>query len=295
MSWLAEPFQYEFMQRALVACLLIGFTNGFLGSFVVIRRLALMADALSHSLLPGLAVAAIFFGLSPGGLLFGGLLAAIFVALGGHLIAQSSRIKDETAIASLYIIAFALGIAIIKYAGVKVSLDHFLFGNILGVGDSDLWTTYAITCVTLLLLVGLQRPLLLAIFEASVARTQGVRVGLLLGLLVVLIVLAMVSSLQAIGVLLALGLLILPAATMYLLSDSYAVMGWGGAILGTLGAMTGLLLSFWANIPSGPAIVLVLGITFLAAYLFSPKYGILSRRFRRRHLHDESLERWKKH
>jgi len=294
MNWLTEPFRFEFMQRALVACVLIGFTNGFLGSFVVLRRLALMADALSHSLLPGLALAAIVVGLNPGGLLLGGLLAALFVALGGHLIASSSRVKDETAIASLYIIAFAVGIAIIKYAGVKVSLDHFLFGNILGVGDADLWTTYIISCVTLLALVALQRPLLLAMFEASVAKTQGIAVTLLIGILILLIVLTMVSSLQAVGVLLSLGLLILPAATMYLLSDSYSVMSWGGAIIGMLGAIAGLLLSYWANIPSGPSIVLVLGVAFFLAYLFGPKYGILSRRIRRRHLHDESLKRWDK-
>jgi ABC-type Mn2+/Zn2+ transport system permease subunit len=141
MNWILEPFEYDFMRRALLVCVLVGFTNGFLGAFVVIRRLALMADALSHSLLPGLALAAIFIGLSPLGLLVGGLLAAIFVALGGHLISRSSRLKEETAIAALYIVAFAVGIALIKYAGVKVSLDHFLFGNILGVGDSDLWTS----------------------------------------------------------------------------------------------------------------------------------------------------------
>lgn len=294
MDWLTEPFRFEFMQRALVVCLLIGFTNGFLGAFVVLRRLALMADALSHSLLPGLAIAAIFVGLTPGGLLLGGLLAALFVAIGGHLIASSSRVKDETAIASLYIIAFAVGIAIIKYANVKVSLDHFLFGNILGVGDSDLWTAYAVCCIVLLSLVALQRPLLLALFEASVARTQGVPVTLLLGFLVLLIVLAMVASLQAVGVLLSLGLLILPAATMYLLTDSYARMGWGAAGLGMVGAVAGLLLSFWANIPSGPAIVLVLGSAFFAAYLFSPKYGVIASRLKRRHLHRESLDRWDK-
>lgn len=292
MNWLFEPFHYEFMQRALLACLLVGFTNGFLGAFVVVRRLALMADALSHSLLPGLALAAIVIGLSPAGLLLGGLLAALFVALGGHLISRSSRVKEETAIAALYIVAFAVGIAIIKYAGVKVSLDHFLFGNILGVGNADLWTSYAVACLAVLLLTALQRPLLLAVFEAHVAKSLGIRVGWLLGMLVLLIVLAMVSSLQAVGVLLSLGLLILPAATIYLLSDSFDVMLWGGASLGTLGAVAGLLVSFWANIPSGPAIVLILGACFLLAYLFSPRYGILSRHIKRRHLHEESLERW---
>ena len=294
MNWITEPFSYEFMQRALLACVLVGFTNGFLGAYVVVRRLALMADALSHSLLPGLALAAIVVGLSPAGLLFGGLLAAVFVVLGGHLISRSSRVKEETAIAALYIVAFALGIAIIKYGGVKVSLDHFLFGNILGVGNTDLWTSYVITCFVLLVLVAFQRSLFLAIFEASVAKSLGIRVGWLLGVLIFLIVLAMVSSLQAVGVLLSLGLLILPAATVYLLSDRFGVMLWGGAALGVAGAVVGLLVSFWANIPSGPAIVLILGIVFLSAYLFSPKYGVLSRFLRRRHLHEESLERWKK-
>jgi ABC-type Mn2+/Zn2+ transport system permease subunit len=232
MNWIAEPFEYEFMRRALVACVLIGFTNGFLGAYVVLRRLALVADALSHSMLPGLALAAMLIGLNPGGLLLGGLFAAIFVALGGHVIASSSRVKDETAVAALYIFAFALGIALIKYARVKISLEHFLFGNVLGIADTDLLTSYLISVVTLLSLVALQRPLLLALFEASVARTQGIRVGLLLGLLVILIVLAMVSSLQAIGVLLSLGLLVLPAATIYLLCDSYAAMSWGGGVIG---------------------------------------------------------------
>lgn len=280
------------MQRALVACALLGFTNGFIGSFVVLRRLALMADALSHSLLPGLAIAAIVVGLNPGGLLLGGLIAALFVALGGHLIARSSRLKDETAIASLYILAFGAGIALIKYARVKVSLDHFLFGNILGLSDSDLWTSYACSAIVLLSLVCLQRPFLLALFEPSVAKTQGVPVDRLLVLLVVLIVLTMVSSLQAVGVLLSLGLMILPAATVYLLSDSYAMMSWGSGALGLGGAFSGLMLSYWANIPSGPAIVMVLGTLFVAACLFSPKYGILSRRLRKRHLHEESLRRW---
>ncbi len=290
--FLTEPFRYEFMQRAMLVCLLIGFTNGFLGAFVILRRLALTADALAHSLLPGLAIAAIVIGLSPAGLLFGGLIAALIVAIGGQLISRSSRVKDETAIASLYIVAFALGIILIKYAKVKIDLDRFLFGNILGVGDSDIWTAFGISAVILTTLIALQRPLLLTLFESAVARTQGVPVNLLLTVLIVLIVLAMLASLQAVGVLLALGLLVLPAATMYLLSDSYLAMSWGGAALGTVGALLGLILSFYANLPSGPAIVMVLGATFIAAYLFSPKYGIVTRALRPRHLHHESLQRW---
>lgn len=294
MNWLLEPFGYEFMQRAFVVCVLIGFTNGFLGAFVVLRRLALMADALSHSLLPGLAVAAIFVGLSPAGLMVGGLIAAAIVAVGGQMIARSSRIKDETAIASLYIVAFAIGIVLIRYARVRVDLDAFLFGNILGVADSDLWTSFGISVVILLSLMILHRPLLVALFEGSVARTQGIPVTALLAALILMIVLAMLSSLQAVGVLLSLGLLILPAATMYLLSDSYQYLSWGGAVLGVAGAVTGLIVSYWANIPSGPAIVMVLGAAFILAYLFSPKYGVITRALRPRHMHEESLGRWPK-
>ena len=261
---LIEPFGYAFMQRALLSCALIGFTNGFLGTFIILRRQALLADALSHSLLPGMAVAAMLVGLSPGGLLLGGLIAALLVALGGQLVARNSRLKDETAVASLYIIAFALGIVLIRFSRVKVDLTHFLFGNILGVSNGDLWVSYAAAFLTLATLVIFQRPLLLTLFDATVARASGIRVGWLETGLLALTVLGLVASLQAVGVLLSLGLLILPAATAYLLTDSFPRMLWGGALLGLAGSVSGLFLSFFANIPSGPCIILRLAM-FLAA------------------------------
>lgn len=292
---LLEPFGYTFMQRALLSCALIGFTNGFLGTFIILRRQALLADALSHSLLPGLAVAAILIGLSPGGLLLGGLVAALLVALGGQLIARNSRLKDETAVASLYIIAFALGIILIRFAKVKVDLTHFLFGNILGVGDGDLWIAYGSAFLTLTLLVIFQRPLLLTLFDATVARASGIRVGWIEAGLLALTVLGLVSSLQAVGVLLSLGLLILPAATAYLLTDSFTRMLWGGAFLGLVSSVGGLFLSYYANIPSGPCIVLLLALFLAAAYLLAPRYGVVTRMLRGRHFHAESLERWEGH
>jgi ABC-type Mn2+/Zn2+ transport system permease subunit len=295
LSVITEPFSYPFMQRALLSCALIGFTNGFLGTFIVLRRQALLVDALSHSLLPGLAVAAIFVGLSPGGLLLGGLLAALIVAIGGQLMARNSRLKDETAVASLYIIAFALGIVLIRFAKVKVDLTHFLFGNILGVGNGDLWIAYAAAFLTLTTLVLLHRPLLLTLFDATVARASGIRVGWIETGLLALTVLGLVASLQAVGVLLSLGLLILPAATAYLLTNSFSRMLWGGAFLGLVSATGGLLLSFFANIPSGPCIVLLMALFMGAAYLLSPRYGVLTRLFRGRHFHEESLGRWEGH
>lgn len=292
MDWLTEPFSHAFMQRALAGAVLIGFTNGFVGTFVVLRRMALMADSLSHSLLPGLVIGLMVFGLAPAGLFLGALCAALTVALGAQLLARGSRIKEETALGILYTIAFSIGLVLIKFVKVRVSLMHYLFGNILGVSDQDLWTSYGIALVVIPLLVALQRPLLLTLFDPNVATSQGVKVNALNLVLMICLVLTLIASLQAVGVILLLGLLIAPAATIYLLCDSYPIMLWGGGVLGLLGSSIGLLLSYWLNIPSGACIVLVLGLIFCAAYLFSPRYGLLPRYFRQRHFHAESLARW---
>ncbi len=131
------------------------------------------------------------------------------------------------------------------------------------------------------------------LFEPSVARSQGVHVVALNYLLVTFLVLAMISSLQAVGVILALGLLVAPAATVYLFSDSCPALFWGGGIVGATGSCLGLLISYWLNIPAGACIVLLLGLTFFAAYICSPRYGVFRHLFMRRHLHEESLLRWR--
>ena len=292
MDTLFSPFHDTFVQRSLIACALIGFTNGFLGAFVVLRRLALMADSLSHSLLPGLALGLMIFGLAPGGLFFGALCAALLVALGAQLLARGSRIKEDTALGILYTVAFSAGLVMLSFVKVRISLMHYLFGNILVVSNSDLWTTYGISLVVIPVLVALQRPLLLTLFDPAVAASQGVRVNALNLVLMVCLVLTLIASLQAIGVILLLGLLIAPAATMYLLCDSYPMMLWGGGILGAIGSCFGLLLSHWFDLPSGACIVLVLGLIFCLTYLLSPRYGLLPRMLRRRHFHAESLSRW---
>jgi ABC-type Mn2+/Zn2+ transport system permease subunit len=294
LTWLFEPFRHEFMQRALFGCALIGFTNGALSAFIVIRRLALMADAMAHSLLPGVAVALLLFGLAPGTLFVGALVAALLVAFGTQIISNSSRIKEDTALGLLFACSFSLGLVLISFSRLSVNVSDYLFGNILGLGDADLWSIYLISLTVLPMLVALERPLLLTVFEPSVAASQGVPVTTLKYLLMGLLVLSMISSLQAVGVILALGMLIAPAATIYLLSDSFTSMFWMGGILGCLGSCTGLLISFWLNLPSGPCIVLVLGLIFLLAYLFSPKYGIVTKLMRPHHLHEASLARWQR-
>ena len=280
------------MRRVLIGSVLIGFTNGFLGAFVVLRRLALMADSLSHSLLPGLAIAMLLYGLAPAGLFVGALVAALCVALGAQMVSRTSRLKEDTALGALYTVAFSLGVVLIGFVKARVDLLHYLFGNILGLADSDLWIIYAISLVVVPLLTALQRPLLITLFDPSVAASQGIRVNWLNFLLMVSLVLTMVASLRAVGVIMLLGLLIIPAAMVYLLCDSYPAMLFGGGALGVFGSCAGLLLSYWLNLASGACIVLVLGVLLLLAYLFSPRYGLFRRLRPARHFHEESLARW---
>ncbi|HEX8371618.1 MAG TPA: metal ABC transporter permease [Chthoniobacterales bacterium] len=290
--WL-EPFQHDFMLRALYGCAIIGFLNGFLGAFIVLRRLALMADALSHSLLPGLAIGVLLFGIAPMGLFVGALAAALFVTIGSQLISRNSRIKEDTSLGILYTVAFSIGVILLNKVNSPISLHHYLFGNILGLSNSDLWMNYGIALFIIPTIAALQRPLLLCLFDPTVAKSQGIRVGALNYLLMGMLVLTMISTLQAVGVVLALGLLVAPAATIYLLSDSVNKMFWGGGLLGAVGSCLGLLISYWFDFETGPSIVLLLGSIFLLAYLLSPRYGIISKFLRRRHFHHESLDRWK--
>jgi manganese transport system permease protein len=296
MNFFTELWSQEFMRRALVGSAIIGFTNGFLGSFIILRRMSLMADALSHSMLPGIALGVVIFGgLYPSALFMGGLSAAALVAVGAMLLARGSRLKEDTTLAILYTFAFSLGVIILTANPLNVDLKHYLFGNVLGMDNADLWTAYGVALGIIPIIVLFLRPLLLTIFDSAVARSQGVPVGLCQFGLILASVLAMVSSARALGVILMLGLLITPAATMYLLTDSFPRMMWGGGVIGLCGAILGLLLSYhFESIPSGAMIVLVLFGGFLLAWVFGPRYGLLARLKKSRHFHEESLKRWVK-
>lgn len=293
-AFLQEIWDQEFMRRALMGGALIGFTNGFLGAFIILRRMSLMADALSHSMLPGLAIGLIVCnGLNAAGLFIGGIIAAFFVAVGAMLLARGSRIKEDTSLAILYTFAFSVGALLLRFSPTKVDLKHYLFGNILGLANSDLWIAYGVSLIVIPILLLMQRPMVLTLFDPAVARSQGVNVGGLQLALVAASVLTMISSAQAVGVILMLGLLVTPGATMYLLTDHFPRMMWGGAVLGALGAIGGLLLSYrFDGLPSGAAIVIVLFGIFLVAFACSPRYGLLSRWRKPRHFHEESLKRW---
>ncbi len=277
---LASPFY----QRALAAAAFIGFTNGFFSGFVVLRRNALSVSALSHTMLPGIAVGILITGvLSQWNAFFGAMFAALLVGLGAVAVARGKRVAEGTSLAVLYTAAFAAGVAILPKLDTRSELEHWLFGDILAVGNTDLWIAFSIGSVILLATNLLMRPLLLTLFEPNVAAAQGVPVRAMQYLVFGMLVLALVSSLQAVGCVLSVGLLVTPAATVSLLTDKTPALFWGGGLIGGVGSVIAVMISGPLGLPPGPTIVILLGLLFILAYLFSPKYGLLSPKFLRKH------------
>jgi len=276
---LLDLLSNPFFQRALAAAAFIGFANGFFSGVVVLKRTALSVSALSHTMLPGIALGILVTGaLAQWNAFFGALLAALVVGLGSVAVAHGKRIAQGTALAVLYTATFAAGIAVLPLIDTRQELEHWLFGDIIAVGNNDLWIVFAIGSVTLLVTSALMRPILLTLFEPDTAAAQGVPVRFIQYLLFTLLVLSLVASLQAVGCALSVGLLVAPAATVSLFTDRTGALFWGGGLLGGLGSLAAVLFAAPLGIAPGPMIVIVLGTAFLAAYLLSPKYGLLARR-----------------
>ena len=287
MNWLTEPFELLIYKRALLAAIIIGFTNGYVSAYVVLRKVALKTGSLSHALLPGIAFAILLFGLTPFSAFAGAVVASLIVGLGSLLVAQTSRIDQDTALAVLFTAAFSAGIVLLDYVNAPGELEHWLFGDIRGMSDGDLWTVFIIAAASLLVLTLFQRSIIVMLFEPNVARSLGIPVARMNYVLFALVILVLISSLQAVGCILALGLLVTPAATMLLFTDSPLRLFWGGGLLGALCSVTALIVSYWLDWPTGSSIVLVLGGVFVVAFLVSPKYGVL-RMLRQRHHHHET-------
>lgn len=274
---ISEMLSYQFNQRALLAASMIGFLNGYIGGYVVLRRGALFAGALSHTLFPGIAVGALIAGLNPYSALIGAFLMALIVGLGSQGVASNSRIDREAAMAILYTAATAGGLLVLERLGTYVRVEDYLFGNILRVSDWDLWFMFLSGLFVLSAAILLQRPLLLFLFSNDLAASQGIATRRLDYLLAALIVITMVTSLQAVGALLAIGLLVAPAATLYLFSNSPRAIMWGAGGAGMVIAVGSVFLTNHLNIQTGPAMVILLALFFLLGFALSPRYGLLAR------------------
>ena len=269
---LLEPLQYDYMLRAIAASALVGGVGGFLSCFITLRGWSLLGDALSHAVVPGVAIAYLLglpFSL---GAFTSGLLAAGAMAL----VKQRTKLREDVVIGVVFTSFFALGLLLISLYPARVDLKSIIFGNILGIAPADIWQLVAVSAVTLFLLLAKWRDLMLATFDPGQAQAIGLPVRGLQILLMVLLSATAVAALQTVGAVLVVAILITPGATAYMLTDRFGRMI---AVASAIGAVTGLLGaygSWFFDGATGGCIVTLQTIVFLLAWLFAPKHGRLA-------------------
>ena len=276
------PFaEFGFMRRALVGCLALALGGGPIGTILVIRRMSLMGDALSHAVLPGAALGFIAAGLSLPAMSLGGVGAGLAVALLSGLVTRLTPLREDASFAAFYLISLALGVLLVSTHGSNVDLLHLLFGSILAVDDTALILIGAIATSSLLALAVIWRPLVVECFDPGFLRAVGGRGGLVHTLFLGLVVLNLVAGFQALGTLMAVGLMMLPAAAArFWVRELWSLSAASGG-LALSSAFLGLLLSFHLDVPSGPAIVLVAGLAYLASVLIGPRDSLRALYLRR--------------
>lgn len=270
-NFLAALGEYNFLQSALITAILVGIMSGIIGSFIILRGMSLMGDAISHAVLPGVAVA-YMLGFN---ILFGASLFGILAALLIGFVASHSKIKTDTSIGVVFSAFYALGFILISMAQSATNLHHILFGNLLAVSDTDIMTTTVVLGIVILFVTFFYKELLITSFDETYAKTYGLNTELLHYSLMLVLTLVTVSALQTVGIILVVAMLITPAATAFLWTDKLSVMLVLSAIFGVVASITGLFFSYTFNWASGPAIVLVAALVFLFSFIFAPKQGFL--------------------
>jgi ABC-type Mn2+/Zn2+ transport system permease subunit len=282
-DWLIAPLAYPFMVRGLLAAITVGTVCALVGTYVVLRGMAFFGDALAHAMLPGVAIGYLLGEGAQAPLFWWGLLTAILTSIGIGVLTQRKQIREDTAIGVLFAGMFALGVALISTVrNYTVDLTHFLFGNVLGVSPGDLWLTAAFGGLIVLTVLAFYKEFLVLSFDPVLASTLRLPATALHYLLLVLIAITTVVSLQTVGVGLMVAMLVTPAATAYLLTRRLPVMMASAAAIGALSAIAGLYISYYVNIASGAAIVLVTTALFVLAFLLAPRRGLVWEYARRR-------------
>ncbi|MCY9672883.1 MULTISPECIES: metal ABC transporter permease [Bacillus] len=273
MEFLTGLFEYAFLQKALFTSVMVGIICGVIGCFIILRGMALMGDAISHAVLPGVAIS-YMLGIN---FFFGAVLTGVLTAIGIGYVSQNSRIKNDSAIGIVFTAFFSIGIILITFLKSSSDLYHILFGNVLAVRSSDMWITLGIGIFILLAVIVFYKELLISSFDPVISSVYGLPNRMIHYFLMTLLTLVTVASLQTVGIILVVAMLITPAATAYLLTDRLWIMIYLSAFFGAVSAVAGLGLSFTYNLSSGASIVLVATILFGSAFILSPKQGILWR------------------
>jgi len=272
-EWLTDPLGYEFMRNAIAVGVLVGILCPVVGSYLIVQRMALLGDVIAHCVLPGLSIS-YFLGID---ILIGAFSSGIFGSLVIAWIRSQSRIKVDAAMALIFSSFFATGVTLITLLKNKLDLDSFLFGDILGVSGQDIQRTLIIAVLILVLVRLFYKELLFYTFDKVGAQAMGLPVSAIYYGFMAAITLTIIASMQAVGVILVIAMLVGPALSAYLLVKELHQMMVLGAVFGVLVSLAGIYLSFYQNLPSGPAIVLVSSGLFLLCLFFSPSQGILAR------------------
>jgi zinc/manganese transport system permease protein len=285
MTDLFSPFaEFAFMRRALVGVIAVALGGGPIGVFLMLRRMSLTGDAMAHAILPGAALGYLAAGLSLPAMTIGGLAAGIVVAGLAGLVARVTALKEDASLAAFYLLSLALGVTLVSLRGSNVDLLHVLFGTVLALDDAALVLLAGIATVSLVTLALIYRPLVLDCVDPTFLRSVS-RAGTPTHLVFLgLVVLNLVGGFQALGTLLAVGLMMLPAAAARFWSADITVMILLSAAIGIVSGIAGLLLSFHAELPAGPAVILAAGIAYLASLLLGREGGLFWQALPRRHL-----------
>lgn len=284
-EYVFSPFlDYGFMRRALVACLALSVGGAPLGVFLVMRRMALVGDAMSHAILPGAAVAFLLFGTALWPLALGGLAAGLLVALAAGAVTRLTVLKEDASFTGMTLLSLAAGVLIISQKGSSVDVMHLLFGNVLAVDDDSLLLVAGIASVSALVLAAIYRGLILECFDPTYLRTVSGKGAWVHQLFLTLLVLNLVSAFQALGTLMALGILVLPAISARFWMRSTDGMVVFSIIFAALTSVIGLLLSYHYGLPSGPTIVLTAGAFYLVSLLLGRQGSIAAAFLPRKHL-----------
>lgn len=277
---LIEPFiEFGFMRRALVACLALSISATPLGVFLLLRRMSLVGDALSHAVLPGAAIGYLISGLSLVAMGIGGAIAGLTVALLSGAVSRYTPLREDASFAGFYLGSLALGVTLVSLHGSSVDLLHVLFGSLLAVDTPSVLLVSGISSFTLLLLATIYRPLVIDAFDPTFLTAQNRWTSPLVhGIFLILVVINLVAGFQVLGTLMSVGLMMLPAASARFWSRHLSGMLVGAMALATLASLIGLCASFNLSLPAGPAVVLCAAILFLISILFGPYGGLLSSR-----------------
>jgi len=279
------PFaEFEFMRRALVGVFALALGAAPVGVLLMLRRMSLVGDAMAHAILPGAAVGYLVSGLNLFAMTTGGLIAGLVVALAAGGVARATELKEDASLAALFLVSLALGVVIVSLRGNTVDLLHFLFGSVLALDNAALVLIAAIATVSLATLALIWRPLVVESVDPGFLRSVSGAGGPAHIVFLALVALNLVGGFQALGTLLAVGVMIFPAVIARFWSRDLTVMIAIAVAAGALSGYCGLLLSFHAGLPAGPAIVLFAGIVYFGSVLFGRRGGLVGRLLPRRHL-----------